>query len=226
MHPTDLVKPDDPDGKITFFAAEALRGVGGLVFDVLRDRFVNELGRRHCVTEEMWRNKPPFCLALNKTGSDEVAWHCKHYTGRAVMKFYESGADMGVSVSKMEKSIEAHYQASLKTAKDPAGGPFPAYPFGESWDAGSGKTDSEKKFLYHNVISGAVQQERLLDMCTETTDSEELHFWIAWCLVVLLECMCHSLDSVSCSWATGFGAQCCSYESCFASALTETPAHP
>ena len=39
------------------------------------------------------------------------------------MKLYESGAalaqDMGVPVSKMEESIEAHYQASLKTAKDP-----------------------------------------------------------------------------------------------------------
>merc|ERR1712136_694999 len=29
-----------------------------------------------------------------------------------------------------------------------------------------------------------------------------------------------SLESFSCSWATGFGARCSSYESCFASALT------
>ena len=74
------------------------------------------------------------------------------------MKFYESGAalaqDMGVSVSKMEESIEAHYQASLKTAKDLDGGPYPAYPSGKSWDEASGKTGSGKKF-YHNVISGA-----------------------------------------------------------------------
>merc|ERR1719183_2789140 len=33
VHPTGLVKPDDPDAKIKFLAAEALRGVGGLVFD-------------------------------------------------------------------------------------------------------------------------------------------------------------------------------------------------
>ena len=32
-----------------------------------------------------------------------------------------------------------------------------------------------------------MQQERLLEMCTATTDSEEFHFWIGWCLVVLLE---------------------------------------
>jgi len=33
VHPTGLVKPDDPDAKIKFLAAEALRGVGGFVFD-------------------------------------------------------------------------------------------------------------------------------------------------------------------------------------------------
>ena len=31
VHPTGLVKPSDPDAKIKFLAAEALRGVGGLV---------------------------------------------------------------------------------------------------------------------------------------------------------------------------------------------------
>ena len=59
------------------------------------------------------------CGARNvRVTSDDVAWHCKHYTGRGVMKFYESGAtpvqDMGVPVSRMEKSIEAHCQAPLK----------------------------------------------------------------------------------------------------------------
>ena len=48
------------------------------------------------------------------------------------MKFYESGAtlaqDMRVSVSKMEESIEAYYQASLKAAADPDGGPFTCVP--------------------------------------------------------------------------------------------------
>merc|ERR1711953_1263946 len=33
VHPTGLVKPDDPDAKVKFLDAEALRGVGGLVFD-------------------------------------------------------------------------------------------------------------------------------------------------------------------------------------------------
>merc|ERR1712087_970364 len=33
VHPTGLVKPDDADAKIKFLAAEALRGVGGLILD-------------------------------------------------------------------------------------------------------------------------------------------------------------------------------------------------
>merc|ERR1719221_2402734 len=158
VHPTDLVKPDDPDAKIKFLAAEALRGVGGLVLNAYGDRFANELGRRDYVTGEMWKNKPPFRLALNKAASEEIHWHCKHYTGRGVMKFYETGEalakDMGISVSVLEATMEAHYQAAKKTEKDPDGGPWPAYPSGKSWDDASGKTGSGKKF-YHNIIPGS-----------------------------------------------------------------------
>ena len=60
------------------------------------------------------------------------------------MKLCESGGalavDKGVLVSKMEESIAAHNHPSLKTAQDPDGGPFPAYPSGKSWDETSGKT--------------------------------------------------------------------------------------
>merc|ERR1719453_733249 len=38
-------------------------------------------------------------------------------------------------------------------AKDPDGGPWPAYPSGKSWDDASGPTGSGKKF-YHNVLPG------------------------------------------------------------------------
>ena len=62
VHPTGLVKPDDPDAKIKFLAAEALRGVGNL--------FAYELGRRDYVTGEMWKNEPPFRLALNWAAYD------------------------------------------------------------------------------------------------------------------------------------------------------------
>merc|ERR1711972_773944 len=92
VHPTGLVKPDDPDAKIKFLAAEALRGVGGLVLDANGKRFANEVGRRDHVTGEMWKNKPPFRLCLNNAAATEMIWHAKHYTGRGVMKYYESGA--------------------------------------------------------------------------------------------------------------------------------------
>merc|ERR1719229_1190154 len=163
VHPTGLVKPDDPDAKIKFLAAEALRGVGGLVLDANGKRFCNELGRRDYVTGEMWKNKPPFRLALNKAASDEIHWHCKHYTGRGVMKFYESGEalakDMGIPLQTLEATHDAHYQAAKKTEKDPDGGSWPAYPSGKSWDEASGKTGSGKKF-YHNILPGsAVSRE-------------------------------------------------------------------
>lgn len=158
VHPTGLVNPKDPDAKVKFLAAEALRGVGGLVFDANGRRFANELGRRDYVTGEMWKNKGPFRLCLNKAASDEIIWHCKHYTGRGVMKYYKSGKDladeMGVPVSVMAEEVEKHYQAGIKMEKDPEGGPYPAYPSGRCWDEASGKTGSGKKF-YHNMISGA-----------------------------------------------------------------------
>merc|ERR1711937_799400 len=158
VHPTGLVKPDDPDAKIKFLAAEALRGVGGLVFDKNGKRFANELGRRDYVTGEMWKNKPPFRLCLNKAASDEIIWHAKHYTGRGVMKYYPSGADlakdMGVDVQVLIDTHDQHYQAAKKTEKDPDGGSWPAYPSGKSWDDASGPTGSGKKF-YHNIIPGS-----------------------------------------------------------------------
>jgi succinate dehydrogenase/fumarate reductase flavoprotein subunit len=158
VHPTGLVEPDDPDAKIKFLAAEALRGVGGLVFDAEGNRFCNELGRRDYVTGEMWKNKAPFRLILNKAASDEIIWHCKHYTGRGVMKFFESGekmaTELGMSLSNLEAAHQQHYEAALKQEKDPEGGPFAAYPMGKTWDAPSGKTGVGKKF-FHNIIDGS-----------------------------------------------------------------------
>merc|ERR1719169_155162 len=158
VHPTGLVKPDDPDAKVKFLAAEALRGVGGIIFDANGNRFANEVGRRDYVTGEMWKNKPPFRLVLNKAASDEMIWHCKHYTGRGVMKFYESGKaladDMGVPLQRIVDGHDGHYQAAMKAEKDPDGGSWPAYPSGKSWDEPSGKTGSGKKF-YKNQLPGS-----------------------------------------------------------------------
>merc|ERR1712100_861921 len=158
VHPTGLVKPDDPDAKVKFLAAEALRGVGGLVFDKEGNRFANEMGRRDYVTGEMWKNRPPFRLCLNNAAATEMIWHAKHYTGRGVMKYYESGEalakDMGVDVNVLVEEHNRHFEAGKKMEKDPEGGPWPAYPSGKCWDEPSGKTGSGKKF-YANLLEGS-----------------------------------------------------------------------
>jgi succinate dehydrogenase/fumarate reductase flavoprotein subunit len=56
VHPTGLVDPNEPDAKVKFLAAEALRGVGGLLVDGEGQRFVDELQHRDYVTGKIWEN--------------------------------------------------------------------------------------------------------------------------------------------------------------------------
>ena len=76
-------------------------------------------------TRVMASGKPPtgqiVFIHTSAVQGAEITHEC--YSGREVMKFYESGAalaqDIGVPVSKMEESSEAQHLASLKTAEDP-----------------------------------------------------------------------------------------------------------
>ena len=149
VHPTGVVKPDDPDAKLKFLVKEALHGVGGFVSDAHGNRVANELGGRNCVTGEMRKNEPPFSLTLNKATSDDIAWQCKHYTERGVRKLRDSGTalveDVEAHVSKTPDSIEAHDQASLKTTRNPNGEPYPAFTSDKSWDEASGKTVAHRQ---------------------------------------------------------------------------------
>merc|ERR1719401_982691 len=61
---------------------------------------------------------------------------------------------MGVDLQTLVDEHDQHYNAAMKTEKDPDGGQWPAYPSGKSWDARSGPTGSGKKF-YHNIIPGS-----------------------------------------------------------------------
>jgi len=149
VHPTGLVKPDDPDAKVKFLAAEALRGVGGVLLDRDGHRFANELGRRDYVTGQMWKNKPPFRLCLNKKASTEIHWHCEHYKGRGVMKYYASGrdlaAEMKVDPATISKTFTEYNEIAAKMAETGgAGGPYDAYGGGKSYDKWG------KKF-FHNL---------------------------------------------------------------------------
>lgn len=119
VHPTGLVHPDEPDAKVKFLAAEALRGEGGLLLTKEGDRFCDELGRRDYVTGKMWEiAKPPYRLVLNSKARSKIEWHCLHYMGRGLMKHYKSGEalakDMGISPSKLESTFKAYNENAKK----------------------------------------------------------------------------------------------------------------
>jgi flavocytochrome c len=148
VHPTGLVHPEEPEAKVKFLAAEALRGVGGVLLDADGKRFCNELGRRDYVTGMMWKNKGPFRLCLNSKASEEIAWHCKHYRGRGLMRFYENMGELAkvlnVPVSNIEETFKNYNEVAEKQEKDPENGPYEAYGGGQSWDTWG------KKF-FHNL---------------------------------------------------------------------------
>ena len=73
VHPTGLVDPKEPDSKVKFLAAEALRGVGGLLLDNKGKRFCDELGHRDYVTGRIWEiKKDPIRLILNGFASKQM----------------------------------------------------------------------------------------------------------------------------------------------------------
>jgi flavocytochrome c len=128
VHPTGLVHPDEPDAKVKFLAAEALRGVGGIMLDADGQRFVDELEKRDYVTDKMNRNKGPFRLVLNAAGAKEIMWHCKHYVGRGVMKAYPNAAalakDMGLPPATVARTFADYSAAAAKGTPDRFGKKF------------------------------------------------------------------------------------------------------
>jgi len=155
VHPTGLVHPDEPDAKVKFLAAEALRGVGGVLLDINGNRFANELGRRDYVTGMMWKNKgitygntTGFFLCLNGKSSNEIQWHCKHYKGRGIMKSYNNMAEFAkeykIPLANIEATFNNYNEIADKQEKDPDNGPYEAYGGGKSWDTWG------KKF-FHNL---------------------------------------------------------------------------
>lgn len=125
VHPTGLVQVDDPDNKVKFLAAEALRGEGGIIIDRDGNRFCNDLGTRDYVTSCMWKHdKAPYRLILNSAASNGIAWHCKHYVGRRVMRTFSSGAeiakDSGIPLENLKKTFD-EFNGYAKNNNDPWG---------------------------------------------------------------------------------------------------------
>lgn len=121
VHPTGIISPRDPDNKVKWLAAEALRGVGGIILNKHGERFCNELGRRDYVSGEMIKNHAPFRLVLSSGASKEIQWHCNHYKHRGVMKQFnnlaELAKEMGLEKSKLENTI-SEYNKIAKVGKD------------------------------------------------------------------------------------------------------------
>jgi flavocytochrome c len=63
IHPTSFIDPLNPTSETNFLAPEALRGSGGIIINSKGKRFVNELGLREQVTNEIFKN----CEKLNNT---------------------------------------------------------------------------------------------------------------------------------------------------------------
>merc|ERR1712118_612292 len=138
----------DADAKAKFLAAEALRGVGGVLIDREGKRFCNELGRRDYVSGMMWKNQPPFGLCLNSKASKEIHWHCEHYKGRGVMKGYKNMQalcdETGIKPDVLKKTLDDHTDIGKKQEANENGGTYDAYPSGKSYDPWG------KKF-FHNL---------------------------------------------------------------------------
>lgn len=123
VHPTGLVDPSEPDAKVKFLAAEALRGSGGILLDGDGNRFCDELGHRDYVTGMMNKSKGPIRLILNGKSTKAMEWHCKHYTGRRLMKKLSSGAEVakeiGCSVDHLKKTFAEYSAVAAGEKKDP-----------------------------------------------------------------------------------------------------------
>ncbi|CAG8490859.1 33943_t:CDS:2 [Gigaspora margarita] len=127
VHPTGLVDPKEPDAKIKFLAAEALRGVGGLLLNGEGKRFCDELGHRDYVTGEIWKTKGPVRLVLNSKASKEIEWHCKHYVGRGLMRKFSGEAlakEIGISASQLTATFDDYNDIASNKKKDPFGKKF------------------------------------------------------------------------------------------------------
>jgi len=106
-------------------AAEALRGVGGILLTREGKRFCDELGHRDYVTGKMWEHKKePYRLVLNAAAGKEIEWHCKHYIGRNLMKRFANGQalakEMGISLQTLQDTLN-QYNEVARTKKDPFG---------------------------------------------------------------------------------------------------------
>ncbi|KAJ7617277.1 Flavocytochrome c [Roridomyces roridus] len=130
VHPTGFVDPANPAAKTKFLAAEALRGVGGLLIDGKGVRFVDEVQRRDVVTKAMQKveggeGRGPVRLVLSEEAVGEVKKHCDFYVSKNLMKRYsdakEFSADTGIPLEAIVETFASHGKYASGGEVDPFG---------------------------------------------------------------------------------------------------------
>lgn len=129
VHPTGLVDPKDPQAKVKFLAAEALRGEGGLLINAAGERFCDELGHRDYVSGEIFKQEKawPVRLVLNSKASKVLDFHTRHYSGRGLMKKItgkELAAEIGCTPEKLQATFQDYNAIAEGKKKDPYGKRF------------------------------------------------------------------------------------------------------
>ncbi|KAF9268396.1 Flavocytochrome c [Marasmius fiardii PR-910] len=129
VHPTGFVDPKSPLAKTKFLAAEALRGVGGILISKDGERFVNELERRDLVSAKMHQvikaAKAPIRLILNEQSAAALKTHCDFYLAKGLMRKYESGEafanEANLPLENLRNTFESHTLYGAGKATDPLG---------------------------------------------------------------------------------------------------------
>lgn len=165
VHPSGFVRLDRPDLMAKLLVAEAWRDVGGVLFAMKGQRCCNALGHRDYTTDAMWEshriildNCTGFFLYLNSKSSKDIAWHCKHYKGRGIMKPFESteefAAEHKISLENIAVTFNDYYEPADKQAKDPEGGLYETCRDGNAWDKWVNK-------FYHSLSLETSDQLRI-----------------------------------------------------------------
>ncbi|KAF8831129.1 hypothetical protein HHX47_DHR1000097 [Lentinula edodes] len=129
VHPTGFIDPAQPDAKTKFLAAEALRGVGGLLLKNDGSRFVDEMEKRDLVTAKMWEviqnGQGPVRLVLGVQAATELKSHCDFYLSKGLMKKFanlqELAESMEVSLTDLHATFTSHKSYASGQEKDPFG---------------------------------------------------------------------------------------------------------
>lgn len=86
VHPTGLVDPREPDAKVKWLAAEALRGAGGIIIDSKGNRFCDEVWLSPCfnrlATDSCLRLECFFLSWPYHFMCDEVGFHLTRQLGK------------------------------------------------------------------------------------------------------------------------------------------------